>query len=141
VGEGFFIIGDAFAFLDPVFSSGVLLAMTSGELTAAAALAWLANARAGMRLARRVERRLRHSMKRLGWLVYRINHPVFREMFMAPSDLLHMRSGVVTLLAGNLEGGWRWSGPLLAFKIVFYAKSLAAWIGFNPTPPASRAAG
>ena len=27
-GEGYFMIGDAFAFIDPVFSSGVLLAMT-----------------------------------------------------------------------------------------------------------------
>ena len=29
--DGYLMIGDAFAFLDPVFSSGVLLAMASAE--------------------------------------------------------------------------------------------------------------
>lgn len=138
-GEGFFIIGDAFAFIDPVFSSGVLLAMTAGELAAEVAALWLTDFRAGLALARSVERRLRRSMKRISWLIYRINHPVFRDMFMAPSDILRMRAGVVALLAGNLEGGWRYAGPLLAFKTVFYAKSLANWLGGSPAPVSSGA--
>ena len=33
-GDGFCLVGDAFAFLDPVFSSGVFLALKSGELAA-----------------------------------------------------------------------------------------------------------
>ncbi|MBI2807536.1 MAG: tryptophan 7-halogenase [Planctomycetes bacterium] len=33
-GEGWVLIGDAFGFLDPLYSSGVLLALTSGELAA-----------------------------------------------------------------------------------------------------------
>ena len=33
-GEGWVLIGDAFAFLDPLYSSGVLLALKSGELAA-----------------------------------------------------------------------------------------------------------
>src|SRR5687767_10636958 len=32
VGEGWMMVGDAFAFIDPVFSSGVMLAMASAEL-------------------------------------------------------------------------------------------------------------
>jgi flavin-dependent dehydrogenase len=139
-GEGFFIIGDAFAFVDPVFSSGVLLAMTAGELAAEVAAKWLQDARAGLALARRVERRLRRSMNRLGWLIYHINHPVFRDLFMAPRDILGMRSGMVALLAGNLQGEWRYAGPLLAFKSVFYAKSLAAWLSRSPAPASSSGA-
>jgi flavin-dependent dehydrogenase len=138
-GEGFFIIGDAFAFIDPVFSSGVLLAMMAGELAAEVAAMWLKDLRAGLAQARRAERRLRRSMDRLSWLIYRINHPVFREMFMAPSDILQMRAGVVALLAGNLEGGWRYAGPLLAFKSVFYAKSLAYWLGLSQSSATSSA--
>jgi flavin-dependent dehydrogenase len=138
-GDGFFIIGDAFAFIDPVFSSGVLLAMTAGELAAEAAALWLKDRRAGRTFARKAERRLRRSMNRLSWLIYRINHPVFRDMFMAPSDIFQMRAGVVALLAGNLEGGWRYNGPLLAFKSVFYAKSIAAWLGRLPSVASSDA--
>jgi flavin-dependent dehydrogenase len=33
-GEGWVLIGDAYAFLDPLYSSGVLLALKSGELAA-----------------------------------------------------------------------------------------------------------
>jgi flavin-dependent dehydrogenase len=33
-GDGFCLVGDAFSFLDPVFSSGVFLALKSGELAA-----------------------------------------------------------------------------------------------------------
>jgi flavin-dependent dehydrogenase len=124
-GDGFFIIGDAFAFVDPVFSSGVLLAMTAGELAAEVAATWLKDARAGLQLARRAERRMRRSMARISWMIYRINNPVFRAMFMAPSDSLRMRAGVVAVLAGNLQGDWRLSIPLLAFKSIFYAKSFA----------------
>ena len=55
-------------------------------------------------------------------------------MFMAPSDILRMRAGVVALLAGNLQGGWRYSGPLLAFKSVFYLKSMAYRLGLALRP-------
>jgi flavin-dependent dehydrogenase len=133
-GAGFFIIGDAFAFIDPVFSSGVLLAMTAGEVAAEVAALWLTDSRAGLALARRAERRQRRAMHRLSWLIYRINHPVFRDMFMAPSDIFRMRAGVVALLAGNLQGGWRYSGPLLAFKSVFYLKSMAYRLGLSMRP-------
>ncbi len=38
VGEGWVLIGDAFGFIDPVYSSGVLLAMASAEMAADAIL-------------------------------------------------------------------------------------------------------
>jgi flavin-dependent dehydrogenase len=41
-GDGLLLVGDAFAFLDPVFSSGVFLAFKTGELAADAAEAALA---------------------------------------------------------------------------------------------------
>ncbi len=52
-GEGFFMIGDAFGFIDPVFSSGVLLAMTAGEFGAEVAMTWLDDPKAGLTLAAR----------------------------------------------------------------------------------------
>lgn len=41
-GDGWVLIGDAFGFLDPLYSSGVLLALKSGELAADAIVAGLA---------------------------------------------------------------------------------------------------
>jgi len=134
-GEGFFMIGAAFGFIDPVFSSGVLLAMTAGEISAEVAMAWLEDPEAGLALARKAERRMRNSMEKIGWLIYRINDPVLRSMFMAPSDRFRMRAGLVTILAGNLQPRWRYSAPLLAFKSTFYALSLAYRLGFRLQTP------
>ena len=139
-GEGYMMIGDAFGFVDPVFSSGVLLAMTAGDLGADVADAWLDNPAAGRAKARRVERDVTHAMHRISWLIYRINTPALRHLFMAPKNVLRMRDGLVSLLAGNLRGSWGSVIPVLAFKGVFYAMSLAMRLGLRPAPSPVRLA-
>jgi flavin-dependent dehydrogenase len=128
-GEGYLMIGDAFAFLDPVFSSGVLLAMTAAERGAEVADAWLDDPARGRVLAKRMERDLRHAMNRIAWLIYRINTPALRLLFMAPRNMLRMRDGLISLLAGNLRGSWRMTLPVLAFKSVYHLASLALRLG------------
>jgi flavin-dependent dehydrogenase len=139
-GEGYMLIGDAFGFVDPVFSSGVMLAMTAGELGADVAATWLADPAAGRALARRTEARVRAAMDRVSWLIYRINNPVLRAMFMRPNNRLRMRDGLVSLLAGNLQPNPEFRFPLLAFKSAFYLLSIARRCGvptdvlLTPTP-------
>jgi len=120
------MIGDSFAFLDPVFSSGVLMAMTAGELGAETASLWLRDPVRGTALARRQERRMRRALDRIGWLIYRINRPEMRTLFMSPSNQLRMRDGLVSLLAGHLEPDRHSRLPLLAFKLVYYAMRLGS---------------
>lgn len=134
-GDGWMLIGDAFGFIDPVFSSGVLLAMTAGELGADVACAWLADARAGRAAARRAEARMRTSMDAISWLIGRINDPVLREMFLSPRNTLRMRDGVSTLLAGHFDAGWRTRVPILALKGTFHALSLARRLGLRDVAP------
>ncbi len=115
-GEGYMSVGDAFGFVDPVFSSGVLLAMRGAEMGAEVAAAWLEDPAHGRALARRAERTMRDAMDRFGWLIYRINEPVMRNLLMAPRNTLRMRDGVVSILAGNIRQGRAPDVPLLAFK-------------------------
>ena len=42
-GDGWILVGDAFGFIDPVYSSGVFLALKSGELAADAIVDGLRN--------------------------------------------------------------------------------------------------
>ena len=137
-GDGYLLIGDAFAFLDPVFSSGVLLAMTAGEMGADVAEAWLDSPARGQALATRMERDIRHAMQRLAWLVYRINTPALRFLFMQPSNRFRMRDGLISLLAGNLRGNWQQVGPVLAFKSAYYIASAFARAGLLPKITANR---
>jgi flavin-dependent dehydrogenase len=131
-GPGWMAIGDAFAFLDPVFSSGVLLAMTAGELGADVAQTWLRDPAAGTAAAKRAERQLCGAMDSLGWLVYRINTPVLRAMFMSPSNKLRMRDGLVAMLAGNLKIDRQLRLPVLAFKAVYYMLCGLTRLGWKP---------
>ncbi|MGI4951396.1 MAG: tryptophan 7-halogenase [Janthinobacterium lividum] len=141
-GDGYLMIGDAFAFLDPVFSSGVLLAMTSGEKGAAVAAAWLADPARSRVMARAMEREMRHAMQRIAWLITRINTPALRLLFMAPRNVFRMRDGLVSLLAGNLRGTWGSVFPVLAFKGVYHVTTLLLRLGLQrPTARAAADAG
>jgi flavin-dependent dehydrogenase len=117
------MIGDAFAFLDPVFSSGVLLAMNAGELGADVATAWLRDPAKGRKTAAKAERKIRNGMNRLSWMIYRINTPVLRALLLNPVNRFGMRDGIISMLAGNINFSWRALVPQLAFKTVFYAFS------------------
>ncbi len=138
-GEGYMMIGDAFGFVDPMFSSGVLLAMTAGDLGADVADTWLDDPAAGRAMAKRAQRDLRGAMERISWLIYRINTPALRHLFMGPKNVLRMRDGVVSLLAGNLRGSWDAVLPVLAFKTVYHAVALGMRLGLHPKPPTAPA--
>jgi flavin-dependent dehydrogenase len=118
-GDGFLMIGDAYGFVDPMFSTGVLMAMTAGELGAEAADTWLDNPARGARMAARTNRELANAMDRISWLIYRINDPVMRSMFMSPSNKFFMRDGIINMLAGNLRGNWRSVLPIVCFKLAY----------------------
>ncbi len=130
-GPGWLMIGDSFAFLDPVFSSGVLLAMNAAEMGADVADTWLDNPRRGEAMARRMEKDIRHGMQRIAWLIYRINTPALRMLFMEPGNRLRMKDGLISLLAGNLRGGRDSILPVLAFKTVYHFVSLLLRLGIN----------
>lgn len=133
-GDGFLLVGDAFAFIDPVFSSGVMLAMSSAAAGAEVADAWLddpAGARAPMRA---FEARTRRSLGAFSWLIYRINTPVLRDMFMRPSNRLRMRDGLVSLLGGDTRRGARRTAAILAFKGAYHFLTVAYRLGFRLRP-------
>ncbi len=130
-GEQYMMIGDAFAFIDPVFSSGVLLAMTAGERGAEVASRWIDDPSRGRVMAKRFERDLRAGMGRISWLIYRINNPVLREMFMSPSNVLRMRDGLISLLTGNLRADPALRVPVLAFKATYFLLCALSRLGIQ----------
>jgi flavin-dependent dehydrogenase len=135
------LIGDAYGFVDPMFSTGVLMAMTAGELGADAAHAWLDDPIRGQRLAAHTNRELGLAMDRIGWLIYRINEPVMRSLFMAPRNTLWMRDGIINMLAGNLRGDLRATIPILSFKALYGALLTLHRFGLGPSMPEAVPAG
>lgn len=140
-GEGYLMIGDAYGFVDPMFSTGVLMAMTAGTLGAETADAWLDDPKRGQVLARRTTRELGRAMDRIGWLIYRINDPVLRSMFFSPSNKFFMHDGIVNLLAGNLRLNLRSMVPVLMFKAAYRLLSTLHRFGAGPAMPEAVPAG
>jgi len=128
-GPGWVMVGDAFAFLDPVFSSGVYLAMCGAEEAANVVAAVLQDPGREKALLRSLERRLRAGIKRLSFFIYRFNEPVMRQMFREPRNTWQIEQGVISMLAGDLFDAPRVLWRLRIFKMVYALRSLKRWRG------------
>ncbi len=118
-GPGWMLVGDAFAFLDPVFSSGVYLATSCGEQAAGLVDAALREPRKEAALQRRLERRMRRGMRRFAFFIYRFNSPVMRHLFQNPRNTLQIEQGVISMLAGDLFDSRRVWLRLQLFRLVY----------------------
>jgi flavin-dependent dehydrogenase len=129
-GDRWVAVGDAGSFLDPIFSTGVLLAMQGG-LEAAEAIE--AGLRAGDLSARRfaryerVVRRRYHYFRRF---VVGFYDPYFRRLLFRRSRRLGIYEAVLSALAGN----WRPSlGTRLRIQLFFTIVTLKRF--FRVAPP------
>jgi flavin-dependent dehydrogenase len=116
---GWVLIGDAFAFLDPVFSSGVYLAMSGAEQAAAAVDTALRNPAQEAALLRKLEKRLRAGMARFSFFIYRFNGPVMQQLFRSPRNTWQLEQGVISMLAGDLFDTPKVLWRLQLFKVVY----------------------
>nr|NIO43881.1 hydroxylase [Burkholderiales bacterium] len=123
-GDRYLMVGDAYAFVDPVFSSGVYLAMRSALLGADVVEASLRDPAAIAGAKRRFEKSVRHGLQHFSWFIYRMTRPAMRTLFMAPRNWLRMREAVLSLLAGDLYRKTPIYASLLAFKLLYYFTSL-----------------
>jgi flavin-dependent dehydrogenase len=123
-GPSFVLVGDAFAFVDPVFSTGVYLAMTTAFLGAEAVDRCLAAPHRAKRVLRRYEAEARRGLAAFSWYICRIRKPVFRHLFMSPRNYFRIQEAVLSLLAGDVFGRSPIRSRLFAFKVVYYVTSL-----------------
>ncbi|HWO99991.1 MAG TPA: NAD(P)/FAD-dependent oxidoreductase [Methylococcus sp.] len=123
-GDCYLLIGDAFAFIDPVFSSGVMFAMQGGLLAADTVDRCLREPRRAAAALKRFDRAIRHGPKTFSWFIYRMTNPTMRELFMAPNNVLRMKEALLSLLAGDIFGRTPIWPSLWAFKTVYYLSSL-----------------
>jgi flavin-dependent dehydrogenase len=125
-GKNYLMVGDAFAFIDPMFSSGVLLAMNSSFEAAEVIEARLkGEALAEARARARFEWVSRHGPKEFSWFIYRVTNPNLRDLFMDPRKVHKIRAALTSVFAGDLFRGTAITPGLLLFRTVYYLTSLA----------------
>jgi len=128
-GDRWLLAGDAGSFLDPVFSTGVAIAVESGLEAAQAAADGLAAGDLSARTFRRYARRQYQRYRSFRRFVLGFYTPEFRELFFAENPPLRMFRSLVTVFAGY------WRPPLTTRMWVaafFVLVRLQRWIRIAP---------
>ena len=133
-GQNYLLLGDAFAFIDPVFSSGVFLAMNSAFIGADTVVACLDHPQQAARALKAFDATMRRGPKIFSWFIYRVTTPTLRDLFLRPSNFFRLEEAMLSLLAGDIFRGTPLGLRLLVFKTVYYLnnllhfkQSLTAW--------------
>jgi flavin-dependent dehydrogenase len=126
-GDNYLLVGDSFAFIDPVFSSGVFLAMSGAELGAEVVDKALSDGKLSPSSLVRYERTIKQGLKTFSWFIYRITTPALRGMFMSPRNVFRMEEAILSLLSADIYGRTPIRMPLLIFKLIYYMSSVLNW--------------
>ncbi len=123
-GANYMLLGDAYAFIDPVFSSGVMLAMNSGVIAAEAIDTCLKRPAEAPAALKRFDALMKHGPKEFSWFIYRVTNPIMRNFFMNPKNIFRVKEGLLSMLAGDIFGKtpiWR---SILMFKTLYYLANI-----------------
>ena len=126
-GHRWIMVGDAFGFLDPIFSSGVYLAMQSAERAAEVVAECLRTPRREAALQRGYARFVRRGLDQLSWFIYRFNSPAMARLFAHPRDVLQVEQAMVSMLAGDVFDSRRVWWRLQLFKLIYLGTWLSLW--------------
>ena len=123
-GDRYLMLGDAYAFIDPVFSSGVYLAMQNGFEGADVVETALDKPTAYAAARARFDARVRHGPREFSWFIFRVTNPTMREFFMSPQNPLRVKEALLSLLAGDIYGKTPIWGSIRIMKALYYLVSL-----------------
>jgi flavin-dependent dehydrogenase len=111
-GDGYFLIGDAACFLDPIFSTGVTLAMMGGKVAAELAIDVLAGKKSPAKAAKEYNRFIPRTTGVFWGLIRGYYRHTFRELFMNGTGPMSVHKAVISILAGQVfprpVWGLRW---------------------------------
>ncbi len=126
-GDRHLLVGDAFAFIDPMFSSGVFLAMQGAFDAVDVVAAALDRPTDYPAACRRYERQMRVGPRDYSWFIYRVTNPTIRDMFMHPKNVFQAKRALMSLLAADLNHGAPYRRSLFMFKVLYYVLSIVNW--------------
>ena len=126
-GPRWLMVGDAYAFLDPIFSSGVFFAMNSAEQAAATIDAILDEPRREPALQRAYTRNIKRGLGQMSWFICRFASPAMARLFSHPRNVLQLERAMISMLAGDVFGNRRVWWRLQLFKLIYFLTWAQMW--------------
>ena len=123
-GDNFIMWGDAFAFIDPLFSTGVYLAMNSAFLGADVVSTCLHEPAESKRACAAFEAEISRAIDLYSWYIQRAPTPAMRHLLMVKRNMFRIEEAVLSVLAGDVFRPLPIRLKLLGFKAAYYINSL-----------------
>ncbi len=122
--QHYLMVGDAFQFIDPVFSTGVFIAMQNAFDAADTVMVCLDKPRRTTAALKAYDKAIRRGPAIFSWYIHRVTTPGLRGLLMASSNVFRLREALLSVLAGDIFRGTAHGTRLLAFKALYYITSL-----------------
>jgi flavin-dependent dehydrogenase len=125
-GRRWIMAGDSYAFVDPIFSSGVYLAMHAAEAACGVVDGALRDPGAERPLQRAYRRQVERGLATLSWFIVRFTSPAMCKLFANPRNDLQIEQAMISMLAGDVfrDNGVHWR--LRIFKAIYLATALGS---------------
>jgi flavin-dependent dehydrogenase len=123
-GPNFALVGDAAGFLDPIFSTGVFMAMKSADIASAAAATRLRTG--SMTALDHYQREFTHGLDKYLRFIEHFYDREFLEVFFNPTERFGLLEAIVGVLAGNIFAR---RDNRFRLKLFFFLVKLQKWRG------------
>ena len=129
-GDGYVLVGDAYAFIDPVFSSGVYLAMRSAVLGAKLVDTDLRSPNQKAAVAQIFQNEVKQGIRSFSWFIFRFNAHSMRHLLMhnpgknASPRFKTIKAAVISVFSGDVFERPELIVPLWLFKTHYYLLSV-----------------
>jgi len=133
-GPGYFLVGDAATFLDPVFSTGIFLGMEGGREAANQIDRLLAGKTTTSRAQKRYAKFLRTGTTHFFRLIRAYYNPRFRDLFLNGEGPLQMHRAVIAVLAGQVFPRPTWA-VRWRMRAFYGCVALQKWLPLVPRRP------
>ena len=122
-GKNYLMVGDAYSFLDPVFSTGVHIALRSGFEASKAIDRALKNPEKSRRYFKIYEKTVTKGINGFTWIIYHMLDKNFQHLFMNPRNVFKIEPAIISILTGDVFDKTKWKIPFFIFKCIFYITS------------------
>ena len=123
-GRHWSLLGDAYSFVDPMFSSGVFLAMKSAEDCARMVGGILREPGREAVLQRQFQRYFDRGLGEFKWFIYRFTSPTMKHLFANRRDVFGVERAIVSMLSGDVFDAKPILRRLRIFRAIYAITSL-----------------
>jgi flavin-dependent dehydrogenase len=118
------MIGDACAFLDPIFSTGVFLAMHSAERASEIVDSILKGTGDERTLHKAYTRQHASGIRRFSWFIFRFTSPAMGWLFANPRNTWGIEGAMISMLGGDVFDNEPALRRLHIFRALYFLRSL-----------------